>query len=334
MKIEFVLLIGKPELKIIEYIQQKKFGAIVCDFSPLRIAKRWIDMLTSEFGSEIPVYEVDAHNIVPLWVASQSIENSVESFRSKINVHLTKYLTEFPNVTAHKIFKKINNDSSIDWIQCFESLEVDKTIKPVDWAEPGTKSGFSRLEHFMANGLSSFHLDRNDSNKPNGSSRLSPWFHFGQISVQRCILEISKMKQKYPNAVESFMDHAIVRRELADNFCYYENDYDSIKSMQPWVRETLNEHAKDLRAFVYSREQLENGKTDAKLWNAAQLQLKNEGYLSNALRMYWAKRILEWSPNPEEALKTTIYLNDKYQLDGRDVSSLKKTIKKIVQFLF
>jgi deoxyribodipyrimidine photo-lyase len=121
----------------------------------------------------------------------------------------------------------------------------------------------------------------------------------------------------HPSA-EAFLEELIVRRELSDNFCYYNSNYDSFKGFPDWAKETLNTHKKDEREFVYSVKIFEESKTHEDLWNAAQNELIRAGKMHGYMRMYWAKKILEWSKSPEEALKISIYLNDKYELDGRD----------------
>lgn len=116
----------------------------------------------------------------------------------------------------------------------------------------------------------------------------------------------------------AYLEEAIVRRELSDNFCFYNEHYDSLKGCTNWAQKTLDDHRKDKREYLYSLEEFENAKTYDDLWNSAQIQLTKDGKMHGFLRMYWAKKILEWSDTPENALKTAIYLNDKYSLDGRD----------------
>ena len=114
------------------------------------------------------------------------------------------------------------------------------------------------------------------------------------------------------------MEELIVRKELADNFCEYEENYDYFEGFHPWAQKTLNEHRNDKREYLYTSEEFEDAKTHDQLWNAAQIQMKRLGKMHGYMRMYWAKKILEWSPSPETALQTAIDLNDKYELDGRD----------------
>ena len=292
---------------------------MVVDFSPLRISSKWLENVISSIPSNVPVVQVDSHNIVPCWVASDKLEYAARTIRNKINSKLDEFLTEFPPVIAHPHLSKIDR-KPINWDACYSSLEVNMDVKPVDWAKPGYTGGIENFELFINKKIRFFDTDRNDPTK-NGLSNMSPWYHFGQVSVQRCILEIKSYKSKFTKAVEGYMEEAIVRRELADNFCYYQKNYDNINGCYDWAHTTLTIHTKDKRDFIYSKEEFENARTRDRLWNAAQIQGIKEGKIHGFLRMYWAKKILEWTETPEIALEIAIYLNDKYQLDGRDVSN-------------
>ena len=129
---------------------------------------------------------------------------------------------------------------------------------------------------------------------------------------------MGKLKSKYTKSVEAFLEESIVRRELADNFCYYNENYDKLEGAYDWARKTLEDHAKDKREYLYTEEQLGKGETHDPLWNAAQVQLVKEGKMHGFLRMYWAKKILEWTKSPQDALRISIYLNDRFNYDGRD----------------
>ncbi|KAM9615391.1 deoxyribodipyrimidine photo-lyase-like isoform 3-T4 [Morphnus guianensis] len=262
------------------------------------------------------VAEVDAHNIVPCWVASPKQEYSARTIRGKIHAQLPEFLTEFPPIIRHP-YPPSCPAEPIAWEACYSSLQVDHTVKEVEWATPGTAAGLAMLQSFIAERLKSFGSHRNDPNKA-ALSNLSPWFHFGQVSTQRAILEVQKHRGKYKESVDAFVEEAVVRRELAENFCYYNENYDSMQGAYDWAQTTLKLHAKDKRPFLYKLQELEQGTTHDPLWNAAQLQMVREGKMHGFLRMYWAKKILEWTRSPEEALQFAIYLNDRYELDGRD----------------
>lgn len=161
-----------------------------------------------------------------------------------------------------------------DWDKLISFLEIDKTVTEVEWAKPGTVEGFKTLKCFMDTKISSFSKDRNDPNL-DALSNLSPWFHFGQISVSRCITEVKKLAQG--DGTAAFIEEAVVRRELSDNFCFYNENYDSVDGTNDWARKTLNDHRKDKRKPLYNLEQFERAETYDDLWNAAQIQMTREG---------------------------------------------------------
>nr|CAD7452399.1 unnamed protein product [Timema tahoe] len=260
--------------------------------------------------------QVDAHNIVPVWEASNKLEYAARTIRNKINNKLSEFLSGFPPVVRHPHSGKLRAQP-VDWAEADALLKVDRTVGPVAWAKPGTTAGLAVLEGFCNKRLRLFSTKRNDPTI-DALSNLSPWLHFGQISVQRCVLVVREHKTKYTESVNAFCEEVIVRRELADNFCFYNDKYDSIEGTNDWARITLNAHRKDKRQYIYSREELSEGLTHDELWNSAQLQLVKDGKMHGFLRMYWAKKILEWTDTPERALADAIYLNDRYSLDGRD----------------
>ncbi|GAU20713.1 hypothetical protein TSUD_231270 [Trifolium subterraneum] len=236
---------GEAEETVSKFVRECGASLLVTDMSPLREVKKCKAEICERVSDLVTVHEVDAHNIVPLWVASEKLEYSARTLRGKINKKLSDYLVDFPNVES-----------------------------------PTTK-----------------------------------W-----ISAQRCALEARKLRNSYPQAVDTFLEELIVRRELADNFCYYQPHYDSLQGAWEWARKTLLDHASDKRQHNYTREQLEKAQTADPLWNASQLEMVHYGKMHGFMRMYWAKKILEWTRGPEEALEICIYLNDKYEMDGRDPS--------------
>ncbi|KAM9316567.1 deoxyribodipyrimidine photo-lyase-like [Gastrophryne carolinensis] len=316
LNIPFHLLVGYAKDVLPGFVKEHKIGGVIADFAPLRVPMQWVKDVSQNLPKDVPLVQVDAHNIVPCWVASPKLEYGARTIRRKIHDQLSQFLTEFPPVIKHPYTSTIKT-KPIDWEKCYASLEVDRTVEEVEWAKPGTKAGMETLQSFISQRLKGFNSDRNNPNQQ-ALSNLSPWFHFGQLSVQRAILEVQKYRSKYKESVDSFVEEAVVRRELADNFCYYNKNYDKVEGAYDWAKTTLKLHEKDKRSHIYSLEQLENGKTHDQLWNAAQLQMVHEGKMHGFLRMYWAKKILEWTNSPEEALKFAIYLNDRFELDGRD----------------
>lgn len=256
-----------------------------------KIAKSPFGALVFDFNPVVPtdwvkdlnckVYEVDSHNIIPARYISQKQEFSAATLRRKVYGNIGEFLTEFPN-----IFAPVENEAHL------------------------------KLDNFINNKLENYSERKNDPNN-DATSNLSPYMHFGQISAQRLALEVLKADVSRANK-EVFLEELIVRKELADNFCLYNPEFKTLNAIHPWAAVTLNSHRHDIRTYVYSKEEFEYAKTHDELWNTIQDKLLKRGHIHGYLRMYWAKKILEWSTTPEEALETAIYLNDKYALDGND----------------
>lgn len=251
------------------------------------------------------------------------MEYSAKTIRAKIHRLLPEYFVEFPEI-AKSDCKWVSGDPpAVDWDELLaELLREGSEVPEIGWCRPGEEAAMEVLMGskggFLTGRLANYSSDRNDPTKSKALSCLSPYLHFGQISAQRCALEARKLKKSYPQAVDTFLEELIVRRELADNFCYYQPHYDSLLGAWDWARRTLMDHAADEREHIYTRDELEKAKTADPLWNASQLEMVHHGKMHGFMRMYWAKKILEWTSGPEEALAIAIYLNDKYEIDGRD----------------
>ena len=315
LNIPFFLLIGPPEQKLPAFLAKHQTGELVTDFDPLRLKRQWKKEVAALVNSII--YEVDARNIVPCWEASNKKEYAAYTLRPKIHRILPEFLKDFPLAQKHpfpwpKKVKKTN------WDEAETSLKIDRSVPEVDWLVPGEKAAAATLDDFLTRKLSAYASRRNDPTE-DGVSNFSPYLHFGQISAQRVALEVQKKKVS-KESKDGFLEELIVRRELSDNFCFYNQDYDRFAGFPEWAQKTLNEHRGDQREYLYSLEQFEAGKTHDDLWNAAQMEMVHRGKMHGYLRMYWAKKILEWTASPEEVLEVAILLNDKYELDGRDTN--------------
>ena len=231
---------------------------------------------------------------------------------------LDEFLTEFPPVIRHPVKGSVH-PQPIDWNHALNSVQVDKTVGEVKWLRPGHKAAVSMLESFIKERLRNYATLRNDPVQQHlAVSNLSPYFHFGQISTQRAVFEVQKHSDKFKEHVDSFINETVIWRELAENLCYYNLDYDNFNGAKDWAKASLGSHLKDKREYIYTLKEFEDAKTHDKMWNAAQLEMNITGKMSGYMRMYWAKKILEWTETPEDAIKITIYLNDRYSLDGRD----------------
>eukprot|EP00116_Pleurobrachia_bachei_P005365 sb/3465627/ len=236
--------------------------------------------------------------------------------RNRIFKKFDTYFTEFPDVVEHP-FTAEQPAEDINWEEVHNSVVVDEEVKPIELFRPGAKYGYAQMNAFFSNDLHRYKEKRNDPSV-NAISDLSPWLHAGHISAQRVIIEANYYQKQFPRSVEKFIDETVTWSEMSDNYCYYNENYDNINGAPDWARETLEKHASDERQWVYTCEQWEKAETHDNLWNAAQLQLVKSGKMHGYMRMYWAKKILEWSATPKEAIEIGVYLNDKFSLDGAD----------------
>uniref|UniRef100_A0A3Q4BSE5 Deoxyribodipyrimidine photo-lyase n=1 Tax=Mola mola TaxID=94237 RepID=A0A3Q4BSE5_MOLML len=313
LDIQFHLLHGSAGDVLPGFVSDRSLGAVVADFCPLREPLKSLEDVKKKLVSPS---SVDAHNIVPCWVTSPKLEYAARTIRGKITKLLPEFLTDFPPVEKHP-YTATRTAKPVDWNKTLASMEVDRAVGETEWAKPGTKAGMAMLESFIDVRLKLFDTLRNDPNAV-ALSQLSPWIRFGHVSAQQVALQVQRGGKKAGVSVSSFIEELVVRRELTDNFCFYNQKYDCVEGAYEWAQKTLKDHAKDKRQYIYTCEQLEKAKTHDKLWNGAQYQMVTEGKMHGFLRMYWAKKILEWTPSPEEALSTALYLNDRYELDGQD----------------
>jgi deoxyribodipyrimidine photo-lyase len=311
-QIPFHLRRGETTVSLHNYIMRSNAGYLVTDFSPLNVYKKRLIEIVNDIN--IPFEMVDAHNIVPSWFVSDKQEFAAHTIRRKIHLLLDEFLHPFPNVISHP-FNTNAEHETIDPDDILRDLHIDNSVQEVKWIRPGEKEGKRYLKNYFNDRLDVTGESRNNPNK-DSLSNLSPFIHFGQLSAQEIAIKASNIDDSVGK--DAFLEQLVVRKELADNFCYYNDKYDSFNGFHPWAQKTLNEHREDKREYLYSSSQFENASTHDKLWNAAQRQMVVSGKMHGFMRMYWAKKILEWTSDPESALQIAIDLNDKYELDGRD----------------
>jgi len=302
---------GHPPDLVREYVRECDGGLVVTDFDPLRIKQDWKRELLEHLT--VPLDEVDAHNIVPVWRVSKKQEYAARTIRPRIQRLLAEFMEPFPAVEDLGIREQ--GCDPTDWDGLIRGLDVDQTVLPVHGITPGYLGGMDRMSAFMAHDLDRYDTASRDPNA-DGLSGLSPWLHWGQIAPQRVALEAVDLPRT--EGQQAFLEQMVIRRELTDNFCLFNTHYDSIQGIPAWGRATLDKHRQDIREYVYTTDELQRAATHDPLWNAAQRQMVRTGCMHGYMRMYWAKKILEWSPTPEAAISAAIYLNDRYELDGRD----------------
>ncbi|MDQ7831250.1 MAG: deoxyribodipyrimidine photo-lyase [Desulfovibrionaceae bacterium] len=313
--IRFELLRGDPGEKVAEYCREVDARAVVTDFDPLRVKQEWMRRVVAAVDADL--YETDAHNVVPCRVASHKREYGARTLRPRIGRLLPEYLEDFPEVPEHP-FAERGPGLELDVSTLLAGRGADSGVPLVTDILPGEQAAGAALREFIEMRLPGYAQGRNDPNAGMVSG-LSPYFHFGQLAPQRAVLSVMAARQEVGGEnVDAFVEEAVVRRELSDNFCLYCPDYDRFEGLPDWGKRTLAAHAGDRREYTYDRETFARGLTHSGLWNAAQAQLRETGRMHGYMRMYWAKKILEWSPDPRQALETAVWLNDRYALDGRD----------------
>jgi len=261
---------------------------------------------------------VETNLIVPVEVASSKEDYSAGTFRPKINRQLDRFLVKLRprKLKVGSLNLKFDSLPLDNVDKVVSKLGLDRNVGKVSHFTGGTSRAKRRLNKFLKNKLDDYVRDSRDPNL-DCISHMSPYLHFGQISPLYVALEV--LKTSSPGK-EAFLEQLIVRRELSHNFVYYNSSYDSFKSLPPWTKRTLNYHRRDKKEYVYSLEQLEAAQTHDIYWNAAQQEMVLTGKMHNYMRMYWGKKIIEWTRSPQTAFKIALYLNNKYELDGRDAN--------------
>lgn len=344
--IRFYLVEGKEtEKDMVKFISEVSASVVVTDFSPLKLQRKWSSYIAKNI--KVPMFEVDAHNIVPCFIASDKQEFGAYTLRPKLYRLLPEFLDKFPKlkIHSHNFNNRNANKYLPDWEKIKKDIEknetikaIDKTTAPIDWIKPSHTSANKLLSHFINHKLENYADNRNDPNQ-DAQSNLSPYLHYGILGSQTIALAIikhiakpieyildeiknkAKIDKENLNLIDhagAFLEELIVRKELSDNFCFYNENYDNTEGFPNWAKLSHQKHVKDKREYIYSKSEFENAKTLDELWNAAQLEMVKTGKMHGYMRMYWAKKILEWTKTPEDAMKIAIYLNDKYELDGRD----------------
>jgi deoxyribodipyrimidine photo-lyase len=313
-------VVRRPPSNSLEKLLAEVGAAMVIgDENPCREPERWRKVLAKRI--EPPFWTVDADVVVPSAVFPKH-QYMLHIMRPKLLAELPKYLAPMSKIKAKREWKRPRG---------FESFNVtdnvtegwsnfDRSVKPVDSFTGGTHAALKRLKHFVEHGLKDYSRQRNHP-ETDGTSMMSPYLHFGHISPVTIALaceEAVREGKATASARDAYFNELIGWRELSVNFVKYVPNYDSIECAPEWAQNTLREHAGDKRNPECTLEQLERAETYDELWNAGQMQMLKMGWMHNYLRMYWAKKILEWAPNPALAWEWAVILNDKYELDGRD----------------
>jgi len=303
-----------PEIGAVNFA--RKASLVVCDCGYLKIQKQWRQYAARNM--ECPLLQVESDVVVPVETASSKEEYSAVTLRRKVLPILYRYLVPLPEqiLKIDSLHLEYGTYDISDTSGAISKLNIDHSVKPVTSFHGGTFEAKKRLEEFIAQKLDRYHELRNDPNE-NCLSNLSPYLHFGHVSPLGIALAVNRYSG---SGRDAFLEELIVRRELSMNFIHYNQNYDSFAGLPEWARHTLFDHKGDPREYLYSVQELELAQTHDPYWNAAQREMLITGKMHGYMRMYWGKKIIEWTPEPEEAFYIALYLNNKYELDGRDAN--------------
>jgi deoxyribodipyrimidine photo-lyase len=316
--IKMVVRKGSPDEVALEAARDASL--IVTDRGYMRPQKRWREKLAKEAGCLVRQIESDV--VVPIELASNKQEHAARTLRPRIGEYLEDFLV---GLTPTKVEKHSTNMQQAgldlsDTDEVLDGMDLDRSVDTLSHLYKGGTSEAKKVFRRFLNRSFDGYVEHRNQPQTDDVSHMSKYLHFGHISPIWLALEARRSRTNKDN-IESFVEELVVRRELSMNFVFYNDDYDSFSNIPGWAKETLGEHEKDEREFVYTRKQLENADTHDEYWNAAMREMVHTGYMHNYMRMYWGKKILEWSNTPEHAYRTALYLNNKYFLDGRDPNS-------------
>ncbi len=314
--IRFVLMHHSPELAATHLAREA--ALVVADRGYLRIQRLWRNYVAR--NSPCAVMQIESDVIVPVETSSPKEEYTAGTFRPKIQRVLQNFLIPLKErpVKKDSLDLRLDVDGEEDFQALLAKMRIDRTVLPVRAFRGGTSKAKVLLEEFLEKKLRHYADLRNDP-ELDYSSHMSPYLHFGQISPLTIALRVSNNKSSSAGAHdEAYLEELVVRRELSMNFVFYNERYDEYDSLPDWARTTLAEHEMDRREYLYDADHWEQGKTHDPYWNAAQKEMVLTGKMHNYMRMYWGKKLLEWSRTPAEAFRTALTLNNKYELDGRD----------------
>jgi deoxyribodipyrimidine photo-lyase len=309
----FVLRVGGRD-EVARFCAEVRGALLVGDENPLREPERWRCLVRD--AVRIPFWTVDADVVVPSALLDKE-QWSAGTMRPRVVRHLDLCLRPSSRPKARVAWRAPRGLVRVSPAAgLVDELALDRRVSPAPGWRGGRRAGLARLKGFVRQRLDGYAAMRNRP-EADGTSGLSPYLHFGQLGPREVALAVRASDVPLADR-QSLIEQLVVRRELAVNFVRHNAFYDRVESAARWALDTLARHRSDPREWTYSERQLEGAETHDPLWNAAQRQLVDSGWMHGYVRMYWAKKILEWSASPEAAMAAAIALNDRYELDGRD----------------
>ena len=306
---------GQPVDTVVQVASQAAF--CVTDRGYTRHQKAWRQRIAARLAC--PFIRIECDAIVPVETTSPKEEWAAATLRPKLGRTLLKYLQ--PVDERDPITSQFQPDMETVNLSTLEdvlaTLSIDRSVPSVTAFRGGTTEARHRLDTFIRDHLDHYAATRSDPGTGH-TSGLSPYLHFGQISPLEVALAV---RDHGGPGADAFLEELVIRRELSLNFVHYNQHYDTFAALPAWAADSLRSHATDHRPYVYDRDTLERAGTQDPYWNAAQSEMLHTGSMHAYMRMYWSKKILEWSSTPADAYRTALYLNNRWQLDGRDPNS-------------
>jgi deoxyribodipyrimidine photo-lyase len=297
----------------------ERAAAIVTDDYPTFVAAAHNASVPAKVRA--PYYAVDSSCIVPMRRFEKQ-EYAAYTIRPKIQRMLREYLAPVPAIRVKRKWSgplpmehtRVEPDGIADLVA---SCEIDHTVPPSIDLRGGRIAAESQLRVFLENNLKRYARHKNEPSE-HATSQLSAYLHFGHMSSLEIAIAVRDCAAKHKLIAEEYLEELIVRRELTFNFALHSPYRDSIGALPNWAKTTLAKHARDRRDPLYTRDQFERAETYDDLWNATQREMLTRGVIHGYYRMYWGKKIIEWSKSPEDALASMLAIHDRYALDGRD----------------
>lgn len=317
--VAFVIRKGAPDEVALKF--GREAALIVCDRGYLKPQKAWRARLGA--AADRRVVQVEGDVVVPVEAASGKHEFAARTLRPKLHRVWEDYLVPLKPRKVKRRADDLRVESDVDLSDtaaALDGLVVDRSVPPVRRFIGGVSQARARLKKYLSKPFAAYATNRGRP-EAGAASHMSPYLHFGQIAPLEIALAVREATSGDDQDKAAYLEELIVRRELAMNHVFFDESYDRYDTIPGWAKKTLEEHKPDRRPHLYGREELERGETQDRHWNAAMKEMSWTGYMHNHMRMYWGKKILEWSATPQEAFETTLRLNNKFFLDGRDANS-------------
>ncbi|MGB7345618.1 MAG: deoxyribodipyrimidine photolyase [Pirellulaceae bacterium] len=328
----------------------KQACTVVTDEYPCFFLPTMIDAVKDQIPARLEL--IDSNGVMPLRHAERTF-TVAHSYRRWMQKNILDRLLEKPKAdplsriklpqlngipaSIQKKWPAADFDDLLD-NNGISRIPIDHAVTPSPIVTGGQVDAAKRLKRFVSETLPRYGDDRNHPDK-HATTGLSPHLHFGHTSAHEIVTAVLDQEDWTPDRLgpangknhsfwntseqaEAFLDQVLTWREMGFNLTSRHPDtYDKFESLPGWAQTSLNEETSTERPFLYTLEQFEQAQTHDELWNAAQRELVQTGVMHNYMRMLWGKKILHWTPSPQDALRIMIHLNNKYGLDGRDPNS-------------